>query len=152
MSMSQLVLAHVLSEPELEEYASQVLDGDDGFPNEATELQPFFGFDAPVMVALEVMLEKQLDGDLGLFSDQVQSVRQAGVALLLAFHVSDRERLVGLLEELLADPDQLGMFYEEFYAEQWSDAASAMLEACRFVRSGLEQLDEDRCWLLIFVS
>jgi hypothetical protein len=150
--MSQLVLAHILSESQLEEYANNVLNGDDGFPIEATELQPFFEFDAPVMVALEVMLEEHFDDGLGLFSDHVHSVREAGVPLLLAFHVIDRERVGPVLERLTADPVALGSFYEEFYAEEWSGAETAMLEACKFVRSGLERLSVDRCWLLIFVS
>jgi hypothetical protein len=150
--MSQLVLAHILSESQLEEYASNVLDGDDGFPIEATELQPFFEFDAPVMVALEVMLEEHFADGLGLFSDHVQGVREAGVPLLLAFHVSDRERVVPVLERLITDPVALASFYEAFYAEAWAEAGAAMLEACRFVRAGLERLSLDRCWLLIFVS
>jgi hypothetical protein len=151
-NMSQIVLAHILSKSQLEEYASNVLDGDDGFPDETTELQPFFGFDAPVMVALEVMLEEHFDDGLGLFSDHVQSVREASVPLLLAFHVTDRERVVPILEQLAADPDALTHFYEEFFAEEWVEAGTAMLEACRFVQSGLERLSSDRCWLLIFVS
>jgi hypothetical protein len=73
--VSQLVLAHILTESQLEEYANQISEGDDGFPNEATEVQPFFEFDAPVMVALEVMLEEQFEDGPGLFSDHVQGVR-----------------------------------------------------------------------------
>ena len=150
--MSQLVLAHILSEPQLEEYANSILDSDDGFPDESTEVQPFFAFDAPTMVALEVVLEEQFDDDLGSFSDHVQSVREAGVPLLLAFHVADRERVVSVLEQLMADPKTLGSFYEEFYAEEWDEAATAMLEACKFVSACLERLTVDRCWLLVFVS
>jgi hypothetical protein len=151
--VSQLVLAHILRESQLEEYASGVSDGEDGFPDESTEVQPFFAFDAPTMVAFSVMLEEAFeDDDLGSFSQHVQNVREAGVALLLAFHVADRDRIVSILDGLAASPEVLASFYEAFYAEEWSKARTAMLGACAFVKSGLERLNENKCWFLLFVS
>jgi hypothetical protein len=150
--VSQLVLAHILRESQLEEYASRVSDDDDAFPDEATEVQPFFRFDAPTMVALEVMLEEHFEDGLAVFTDHVQVIREAAIPLLLAFHVSDRQRILGTLETLMANPAGLETFFSAFYGEVWIEAETAMLEACKFVRSGLERLTADRCWLLIFVS
>jgi hypothetical protein len=154
--MSQLVLAHILSESQLMQYAKLVAADDDlPFPNEASELQSFFEFDATPMVCLEVMLEEVFEdsvSELALFSEQVQAVREKGVPLLFAFHHSDRVRIDLALEQLAAHPDQLGAFYEEFYEEEWDDASRAMLEACRFLQGGLERLTLENCWLLVFVS
>jgi hypothetical protein len=82
----------------------------------------------------------------------VQSLRESQIPLLLASHVWDRLRIVTTLEGLANDPVRLGAFYEEFFSESWDEAGTAMLEACKFVQSGLERLSSDRCWLLIFVS
>jgi hypothetical protein len=159
--MSQLVLAHILSESQLRQYAKLVAADDDlPFPNEASELQSFFEFDATPMVCLEVMLEEVFEGSASertLFpgqiqSGQVQAIRQEQVPLLFAFHHSDRVRIDLALEQLAAHPDQLGAFYEEFYEEEWDDASRAMLEACRFLQGGLERLTLEDCWLLVFVS
>ncbi len=151
--MSQLVLAHILSESQLEEYTKEVSEGHDDFPDHELEFLPAFRFNAPPMIALQVMLEGAFDNaDVGSMSDHEDTLHEHEVPLLLSFHIEDREDILPILERLAAVPVALAGFYEEFYAKQWDEAGTAMLEACRFVRSGLERLTTDRCWLLVFVS
>jgi hypothetical protein len=60
--VSQLVLAHILTESQLEEYAKEVADGDAGFPKDELEVSPAFAFNAPPMIALGVMLQDDVSG------------------------------------------------------------------------------------------
>jgi hypothetical protein len=149
--VSQLVLAHILTESQLEEYANQVSEGDDGFPNDELELSPAFDFNAPPMIALGVMLQDDVSTSIPTF-EYVHSLRENEIPVLLAFHLWDRVQTVARLEDLAADPGKLGAFYEEFFSETWDEAPAAMLQACRFVRAGVERLDETNCWFLLFIS
>jgi hypothetical protein len=151
--VSQIVLAYILTESQLKEYAKAVSEGNDGFPNDELEFLPAFGFNAPPMIALHMMLEDAFDNaDVGSMSDHEDTLREHGVPLLLALHVEDRGGILPIFEKMASDPIHLGQFYEEFFSETWDEAPAAMLEACRFVQSGLERLDETNCWFLLFVS
>jgi hypothetical protein len=149
--VSQIVLTYVLSESQLEEYANRISKGDDGFPDDELEVIPGFNFNAPPMIALGVMLQDDVSTSVTSF-ESVQRLRENEIPLLLAFHLWDRVQIVARLEEFASDPATLGAFYEEFFSETWDDAPAAMLEACRFVQSGVEALDETACWFLLFVS
>ena len=149
--MSQIVLAHILSESQLEVYSQEVSAGNDGFPDDEHEVSPAFDFNAPPMIALGVMLQDDVSASVPGF-EYVQSLRENEIPLLLGFHLWDRAQILARLEDLACDPAGLAAFYEEFFSETWDDAAAAMLEACQFLRVGLERLDETNCWFLLFVS
>ena len=60
--MSQLILAHILCESQLGDYANEVSKGHDGFPDDELEVFPAFNFNAPPMIALGVMLQDDASG------------------------------------------------------------------------------------------
>jgi hypothetical protein len=150
--MSQIVLTHVMTQQQLEQYAASPRE-DAPFPEENTEVQPYFALNAPPMICLGEMLEEHLpELDTDARSDHVRTVRDYEIPLLFAWHHDDARQITAALERLEANPEALGAFYEAFYEENWSEAAEAMLEASRFLRGSLERLTTERCWLLVFVA
>jgi hypothetical protein len=149
--VSQIVLTYVVSKSQLEEYANRVLEGDDGFPDDEFEFSAGFDCEAKAMIGLGTMLQDQVSVSAPKF-ECVERLREHEIPLLLAFHVWDKTSIVAALEGLESDPLRLGRFYEELFSESWDGAGAAMLEACRFVRAGVERLDETHCWFLLFVS
>jgi hypothetical protein len=149
--MSQIVLTYILTESQLEEYTQEVSEGNDGFPNDDLEVVPAFNFNAPPMIALGVMLENHVSKSVPSF-EHVLALREREMPVLLAFHFWDQARVAAVLGGLAADSTKLGGFYESFFSESWDEAGAAMLEAIRFVQSGLERLDETNCWFLLFIS
>jgi hypothetical protein len=147
--MSQIVLTHVMTQQQLEDYTNGVLqDGDDSFPNESTEVPLVYQYDATPMMCLGVM-ESLEDIEVG---EHVTALREQGIAALIAWHHEDRARIDAILERLMSNPEQLGLEYNEFYERHWDGASEAMLEACRCLRSGLALLSDERPWFLVFVT
>jgi hypothetical protein len=147
--MSQIVLTHVMTQQQLEDYTASVLrEGDDSLPNEITEVPLAYQYDATPMICLGVM--EPLEGiEVG---EHVSALREQGITALIAWHHGDRARIAAILENLMANPEQLGLAYNEFYEQHWDEASEAMLEACRCLRSGLGLLSAERPWFLVFVS
>jgi hypothetical protein len=151
--MSQLVLAHIFTEAQLEQYTKAALLEDDiDSPDDSTEITPFFEYNATPMMCLAVLLEDALEG-LEV-PESVQKLRELEepIPVLFAFHFSSRASILAALEHLKTGPDALGVYYEKFYEQSWDEATQAMLSACGFLLDGLERLSSEECWLLVFVA
>jgi hypothetical protein len=149
--VSQIVLPYILTESQLEAYAIQVSEGDDGYPDDDLEFSAGFDCETRSMIALGTILQDKVSVSAPKF-ECVERLREHEIALLLAFHFWDKLPILARLEGLTSDPVYLGQSYEELFAETSSDAPAAMLEAIRFVRAGVERLDETNCWFLLFIS
>jgi hypothetical protein len=112
--MSQIVLTHVMTQQQLEQYAASPRE-DAPFPEENTEVQPYFALNAPPMICLGEMLEEHLpELDTDARSDHVRTVRDYEIPLLFAWHHDDARQITAALERLEANPEALGAFYEAF--------------------------------------
>jgi hypothetical protein len=147
--MSQIVLTHVMTQQQLEDYTASVLqDADDSFPDESTEVPLVYQYDATPMICLGAMKALE-DIEVG---EHVTALRAQGIAAWIAWQHKDRIRIDAILENLAANPEQLGLEYNKFYEQTWDGASEAMLETCRCLQSGLKLLSAERPWLLVFVA
>ncbi len=123
---------------------------------EATEIKPTYSHSGSVVAVTMAYLEEH---GVGLLRNVPEEQAYSGLddlgesdSLLTCIGLDDAEDLRSALKSVTPLGDELRLYFESFTEEQWSEAGTAMQEAIRFIKQGLEQLTQPDKWLLIFIG
>lgn len=146
--MSQFTQTYLLSQEQLENYAATYSKF--SLPDNSLELAgiPHDG-DAKPFMALEAMIDEQLEDDTDLFTESpyIFDLHEKEAPILFAIHHSNVARVKKVLKNL--EQEDLVAYYTEFYG--WDNGSEGMPGAVEFLKTALTQLTKQQCWLLMFV-
>lgn len=81
-----------------------------------------------------------------------QAIINSGLSMLLCASKTEATSTLQGLSKLHSGDEHLQSYYEEFTGTSWVEAGVAMQSALNFLKFGLQQVQSDNLWLLVFVG